>query len=274
MIAATNDCKHCPAKAGQHHKMSCAVGGAYRRIEAVIAPAKPAKAISFNDPMVRAIMDGRKTMTRRPMNPQPSPGCSYTMNGAGTHALHFEGDAWPALGLPALVPARDSYRLASPYQPGDRPWVRERARLIETASGLRVTRTAYGSDLVRLRYEADGALSDWLPYPARLKLLCVGQCIPNGCYREAARTFLEVTKVRVERLQDISEEDAIAEGIHPLPGQEGEPGCWWTGDLSAGPSMHARTPLAAFRLLWNSIYGPAAWDRNDWVWVTEFEVEK
>ncbi len=80
--------------------------------------------------------------------------------------------------------------------------------------------------------------------------------------REAARLFLVVTDVRVERVQDISEKDVVAEGIKvhvPVPG-DGDP-----------------MPVLQFKRLWESIYGPKGmgWDQNPWVWVIEFEkIEK
>lgn len=285
MSAALNDCKRCPAKAGQHHKMSCAVGGAYRRIEADVAPVvKPAKAISFNPPMVRAILDGRKTMTRRPLDPQPPkeaqfPGASFGLSRAvadgiqmysqNNHArLPKHSTDWELIGSVGV--ARDAgfpARYRSPHKPGDRLWVREKARVVAAScdSEMHASGVVCSDAEVRLGYEADGALSDWLPYPRRLKPVRVGHCIPNGCYREAARTFLAVTSVRVERSQDISEADAIAEG---MPHSDGDP------DKFGIPTTLIVSARDEFRRLWTSIYGPDAWDRNEWVWVTEFEVEK
>lgn len=76
--------------------------------------------------------------------------------------------------------------------------------------------------------------------------------------------------MRVERLQDITEADAIAEGVCRLPLQDG-PGAWWTGDPEMGSPLHARTTRDAYRLLWESINGPDSWDANPWVWVVEFK---
>jgi hypothetical protein len=88
--------------------------------------------------------------------------------------------------------------------------------------------------------------------------------------RWASRITLEVTGVRVERLRDISDADARAEGIQELSLQEGEPGAWWTGWRDKGAPLHGRTPQAAYRLLWESINGPGSWDANPWVWVIVF----
>ena len=89
--------------------------------------------------------------------------------------------------------------------------------------------------------------------------------------RWASRINLEITGVRIERLNDISEADAIAEGITELPLQKGEPGAWWTANVEAGPSLHGRTPVDAFRKLWESINGAGSWDANPYVWVVEFK---
>lgn len=89
--------------------------------------------------------------------------------------------------------------------------------------------------------------------------------------RLASRITLEITGVRVERLQEISEADAVAEGCARLPLQDG-PGAWWSADVDAGPALHGRTARDAYRLLWESINGPGSWGENPWVWVIAFKV--
>jgi hypothetical protein len=84
--------------------------------------------------------------------------------------------------------------------------------------------------------------------------------------RWASRITLQVTGVRVERLQDISQADAIAEGIERV-------GPWknyWLGDRGAA-GMHCSSAVMSYRTLWESINGPGSWDANPWVWVIEFE---
>lgn len=117
---------------------------------------------------------------------------------------------------------------------------------------------------VKVRYEADGAESDWLPYPSRLSYIHVGRCIANGCYKEAARIMLEITNIRVERLNDISETDAIAEGIDAKLCREYH---------FKSPVAHILNPAAyhAFAGLWESINGKDSWNANPWVWVIEFK---
>jgi hypothetical protein len=84
--------------------------------------------------------------------------------------------------------------------------------------------------------------------------------------RWASRINLEITGVRVERLQYISEADAKAEGIEPtMP----NPGHWnWKDYLAEGCQTHA---VLSYKTLWESINGPGSWDKNPWVWVVEFK---
>jgi hypothetical protein len=86
--------------------------------------------------------------------------------------------------------------------------------------------------------------------------------------RWASRITLEVTGVRVERLQDISEADAIAEGVNPFPGVRQD------DDAAAfnriGPVDMDSFPVARYAVLWESINGAGSWDANPWVWVVEF----
>jgi hypothetical protein len=196
--------------------------------------------ILFSAEMVRAIFDERKTQTRRVIKPQPNDLLPRT---------HFFRDN-------LLIEYMDSQVMKTwkcPYgKPGDRLWVRERTRLIECldvpwVSGIN------GNDKGRFRYEADGTETNWIEYPSRLALLQKDYCVPNGCYREASRINLEITDIRVERVQEITPEDALAEGVK------------WDG-------MYEH-PKDNFIKLWDSInakrgYG---WDTNCWVWVITFK---
>jgi hypothetical protein len=89
--------------------------------------------------------------------------------------------------------------------------------------------------------------------------------------RWACRTILEVTAVKAERLQDISREDAIAEGISVLPLQDAnDPSAWWQ---TAPGENQDRTPVASFGSLWSTIHkpdGPNGWKANPWVWAYTF----
>ena len=115
----------------------------------------------------------------------------------------------------------------------------------------------YAADYGDWAYSVDSDLKPWKP----------SIFMP----RWASRITLEITEVRVERVHEISEDDAKAEGIHTLPLQEDRPGKWWTGDVSKGQWLHGRTPVKAYQYLWESInHKRAAWDSNPWVWVVTF----
>jgi hypothetical protein len=193
--------------------------------------------------MIRALLAGTKFQTRRPLRVQPRPN-----GGAGLHRLapycNASGE-WTWV-LEATGHSAGAGFFSCPFGvPGDRLWVRETARVIEFAD----------LDKVRVRYEADGAESDWLPFPERLKRPKVGQCIANGVHREGSRLTLEVTEVRVQRFSDISGEDARAEGCSG--GHDSIPGY----AFSATPREHFKHVIA-------SIYGPDAWD--SWCWAVTF----
>jgi hypothetical protein len=200
--------------------------------------------ILFSAPMVRAILEGRKTMTRRVAKLKP------------WHRIEEkeDGSHWPWMEIDG---ADMGHWLPCPYgAPGDRLWVRE---------------TFYDPlDGQSVMYRADGELD------ANLWDAGVRWQPSIHMPRRASRITLEITAVRVERLQDISEADAIAEGLkritkdggatvkHGIPDRDGLPGTDDTGwpwrDWSADPCV-------AFRRLWESINGPGSWDANPWVWV-------
>ena len=88
--------------------------------------------------------------------------------------------------------------------------------------------------------------------------------------RWASRITLEITGVRVERLQDISEADAMAEGIERAEDFFGRP-CWRAYDEPEGSDVvFPDDPIGSYASLWMSINGPGSWDANPWVWVLEF----
>jgi hypothetical protein len=179
-------------------------------------------------------------------------------------------------------------RLRSPFGvAGDVLWCRETARVIagRRLNGEIIAGTVlqnepcagawYGlvggvvDEEVRVRY-TDGSESGWIPYPARLATIECGTAIANGCYREAARVFLRVKRVWVERLHDITEADARAEGI--IDG-----GCLNCGNPEPcgcdDPKPDARDGLFE---LWDSLYPsnknhPFNIFANPWVWCCEFE---
>lgn len=208
--------------------------------------------IIFNADMVRAVLDGRKTQTRRIMKNQPVP--SKTR----------EGDFWFSCNkmcsmvhvsdfIPGncanLPDAHEFFSMCSPFGAvGDRLWVRETFRVHSRAT-----------DVATLVYKASEQQS-WTQQTHRVpiekchKPAVVDKWTPSiHMPRWASRIALEITGARVERLQDISEEDAKAEGA--------------STELSLIGEKH----YLGYRSLWKSIYGDDSWQANPWVWVIEFK---
>lgn len=204
--------------------------------------------IIFSDEMVRAILDGRKTQTRRVVKP---------------HADW--GDHPHGIDLPAQMDAfaaPDWRHTHCPYgKPGDRLWGREAHAVVPA--------TAYAAshdDGVPLphRVSPDGHM--WAVYRQGWTRCAPGRWRPSiHMPRWASRILLEVTDVRVERVQDLSEQDAQAEGVVPAD----EP----LDVDDAGIVTWAPSHREAFAHLWDSInakrgYG---WASNPWVWVVGFK---
>lgn len=216
------------------------------------------KPINFNGEMVRAILDGRKTQTRRRIRFAKANSVNDIFDVISCYRSivgywNFSFRNRPKIGM----------SLESPCQVGDVIWVRESVRLIEK-----------GMTHVKLRYESDGAKLECV-WPQRLKPLSVGQCVANGCYREAARIFLRVTNVDVQEVQKITEIDAIKEGIYSNSFNSGVGGhMHHDTSYAAFPERGGgfRTAKEAFECLWDSIY--KNWDDNPWVWVYEFEIDE
>ena len=213
--------------------------------------------ILFSASMVRALLNGSKTQTRRVMKPQPTgfvggPGVQLR-NGSPAPLVPIDEDAGPC-----------GREIRCPYgQPGDRLWVRETCRADELPDGLDGVR--YLADrgwraIENTRQAAD----DWV----KLNHYCGkrGATVPAiHMPRWASRITLEVTGVRVERLQDISEADAIAEGIERWDGSGNNE--WADYSDPAGLPLSARE---SYRTLWEQINGPGSWDANPWVWAVDF----
>ena len=208
--------------------------------------------ILFSAPMVRAILDGRKTVTRRLVKPNP-----HKVDGGVPFA---DAPAW-AHAEPGSAVMRCPYGVR-----GDRLWVRE---------------THYLHGIWSVRKDAD-AKRRWTFHATQDMGVQFEQ--PNGLIRGrsttvpgwyrrpsihmprwASRITLEITSVRVERLQEISIEDAKAEGA-------------WGPDDSIvqkvadyfGTDIFSANPRKAFQMLWESINGPDSWAANPWVWAIEF----
>ena len=198
--------------------------------------------------MVRAILDGRKTQTRR------------IVKGKGTWDVVTEqrGVLWPG----AENDIGDWQDFECPYgEIGDRLWVREAWRVGSPYEKTRLTEFNYPKD----------ELQDYIHYRAEdfHERELIGQYRPSiHMPRWASRINLEITGVRVERLNEISHHDAMQEGliewtdpprVSTLHYGLGKADCWET------------TAPKAFKRLWSEINGDDSWDANPWVWVVEFK---
>lgn len=194
--------------------------------------------ILMSAPMVRSLLNCTKSQTRRVVKRMPwydAPSNRWIVRGVGQ--FNTERDAMDVL------------HLASPYgQPGDRLWVRENGweRTDRTPKMMRE-----GADTWKpYYYDADG----YSDTDAEQFKACGFKRRPSiHMPRWASRILLEIVSVRVERLQDISEVDALYEGA--------------VRDDSAGPFGGY---VSGYRALWESINGPGSWAANPWVWVVEF----
>lgn len=207
----------------------------------------------LNTAMVQALLAGNKTQTRRPIKVQPIEDDWQVHSIIGDEKRNGE-TCFVKPGKVMLVEGETRTKYFKPKlgKVGDLLYVRERARLIGgSATGQ-----------MRFEYEADGTKSDWLQKPDRIKMTqyMVGKCCPNGCFKELARIWLKITGVRVERVQDISREDIMKEGV-----RDDNP------NLCAGKMIHDIHVLDDnWKTLWKSVYGES-WERNDWVFVYDFE---
>lgn len=229
--------------------------------------------IPFSVPMVRAILEGRKTQTRRVMTPQPSE--EYGVIQVGTYhprQVDRRGEEYPGDPIFGAFTPDGEYGWPCPYgAPDDMLWVREKTRVIEVKHGRDCTDEGFCS--VRLRYEADGT-ELWVQWPDRDVADPVeGQCIAYGGLRETSRINLRITDVRIERVQDISEEDAIAEGIKPEWRDVDGRVIYGANDgIGFGLKGQAFSASDAYKHLWDSINAKRGlgWKANPWVWVIEF----
>ncbi len=201
--------------------------------------------ILFSAPMVRAILEGRKTQTRRIVKPQPEPDEKY----GGYH--------WPSNLARSMVSIRDMASLGPYGSRGDRLWVRETLH-----------HDGKIGDKDCAVYAADGA-SAWLDtWPWQRRVL-PSIHLPRGL----SRISLDVTRVRVERLHDISEEDAKAEGVVSgiIPADDyGPQRIGYVVGRDDGKCVLYPDERRAFEVGWSGINGAESWNANPFVWVVEF----
>ncbi|MFK1706881.1 ASCH domain-containing protein [Klebsiella quasipneumoniae] len=220
----------------------------------------------FNAEMVRAILDGRKTQTRREVKLNLDIACLATTYDWATSlaANHYQGlteeqiqhkaESLRGVIHPVILGNGQMVSIICPHgKPGDRIWVRETWQAIHDYcdENGHVDERRYARSIPRHRgnywhpvyEEAWGNESrEDREFPWRPSI---------HMPRWASRILLEITDVRVERLRSMSQDDARAEGVIAA-----------SGPMEAG---------LAFRELWDSIYGEESWKANPWVWVIEFK---
>lgn len=226
--------------------------------------------ILFSTPMVQAILADRKTMTRRVIKPQPTHSQIHEWRGKRI----YEGEArmWCWKNFRGNDNWQDiTHQLGEhcPYgKPGDLLWVRE---AFFPCAGTDPQLYAYKGNWVQHGTEKNAKWKPSIHMP-----------------KAAARIWLEVTGVRVERLQDISTSDACDEGIEywnidPDAFEGGElqadfKNYTWTERREKDPQYEDRysptfaSCIDSYRTLWQSINGPESWEANPRVWVIEFRV--
>ena len=231
--------------------------------------------ILFSAPMVRALLDGRKTQTRRILKPQPDH-CHRDIIGK---TPPYSEEDWNR-----LIPQLGDKEMPLRFAKGDRLWVRETISFEHRWTGTKPRDVPAG---VPVWYWADGdpTEGDWTKPIVSIHM-------PRWC----SRITDTITDVRVQRLQEIGEEDAIAEGCAATVGEN-----WWQGyrDLgNGGALLHQICPgdappdwmiepkpagraawrdksaRDAFSDLWGSINGADSWAANPWIVALTFTVER
>lgn len=240
--------------------------------------------ILFKGEMVRAILEGRKTQTRRLLKPQPADDYSSLIGPEMYHPAITgkNGELTPGPEVYGVFSDDGEFGQVCPFgKPGDHLWVRETHAIVPRTAYARsegvhqVLRPDDNHDAAIFREGFDRSTGGirWRP--------------SIHMPRWASRITLEITDVRVERLQDISAEDAKAEGAQHFPdlpgrspyGQDGR----WSMEQPASVDQCLSSPRWAFANYFCKIAGnapkglhdPRPWDANPWVWVIEFKrIEK
>ena len=206
------------------------------------------KPILFSTPMVQAILEGRKTQTRRSVIKQPTQKeflPELFNDELGVLYVGYKGLSKYLTG-----------KVKSRYQQGDILWVRETWHKVHDSSTRQFLN--YG-------YKANWSYGIY-SHPKNKGIWNASIHMP----KDAARIFLEVTNVRCERLNDISENDAIAEGIETFYNEEWDKISY--KDYLKTDNTRTSSPIHSFASLWRSINGKDSWELNPFVWVYEFKL--
>lgn len=213
--------------------------------------------ILFSGPMVNSILAGRKTQTRRIVKfGKNKPNFCASWVGWTDHYEY--GPGWYAQDVDQpygeLAEMLDEIKLTGPFgEVGSHLYVKETWRTSAVSDDTKPSLLFDGAD--RIWYEADG-YRDHLAGKVRQSIF-----MP----RWASRLTLEITDIRVERIQDISHEDALAEGCT---------GYNWVASspyISGPHTDDGELPVEEYERLWESLHGSGSWAKNEWVWVISFK---
>jgi uncharacterized protein YhfF len=183
--------------------------------------------ILFSTPMIQAILDGRKTVTRR--------------------VVKGDGLEWLKDFTPEFV-ADPANRLCPYGQPLDQLWVKETFTVLDYEESTKMVHMVFEDVKTQVCQLTD---EEWAKYEKWQER--TGKKPSLFMFKSMSRIHLEITDVKVERLQDITEEEARAEGVTNPP---------WESFVNC------------FQSLWQSINGPESWDANPWVWAVSFKPNK
>lgn len=229
--------------------------------------------ILFSGPMVRRILGGSKTVTRRIVSGENAPDPGRMWDDCLCHEIHPDD-------TPCVICYARFRRC--PASAGDRLWVRETWR---TVAGVDSVKPVDLRDDAPIWYDADDPDGERRAgdfglvfsgsYQTEDGWTKIGKGRPAiFMQRRFARLALDVVSVRAERLHDITDEDAVREGIRRFPDiPRGTPSndCRWSWQDAPPDTDHClSTPRWAFANLWNHLHGAGAWDANPWVWRIEF----
>ena len=201
--------------------------------------------ILFSAPMVRAILNGTKTQTRRIFKGLTPPQCN------GLHTCIVE-DGVAKFHLNGKLAMHSGEWTQSPYgQPGDRMWVKETFAYTDHTINEQPGYVFRATD-------PDWSEMEGFKWKPSIHMP-----------RKASRITLEIAAVRVERLQDIKAADCIAEGIDPHTFNVGMGTVTTFRNYLTGATNSAA--YQSYQSLWESINGPDSWNQNPWVWVIQFK---
>lgn len=235
--------------------------------------------IIFSGEMVKAILDGKKTMTRRAVKTQPRDECTEIATSACFGHVEYRSTSEDRQTQSILA------KIKCPYgKIGDRLWVRE--TWIQGYDDPLIESEGDDENAVSIIYKADGkeeyrtcsaeTAENWGDFSADSEM--VGFKSPIHMPRWASRILLEITDIRVERLNDISEADALKEGIRNYNFEMEDSPDTYVGythlQKDDGKSTLYKTPAIAFERLWDTLNAKKGnpWSSNPWVWVVEFKV--